>query len=150
MKVRIAIVSVLMVWSVSVMNTAARMQEVKTTRSVWDGVYTEEQAKRGGQSYADACSMCHGEALQGDGFAAPLSGTTFMSNWDGLTLGDLFERMRISMPPDAPSAVTREAKVDILAYVLKFNQFPAGQTELERETEKMKQIKFEATKPKGH
>jgi hypothetical protein len=29
-----------------------------------------------------------------------LAGGVFLSNWDGLTVGDLFEGIRISMPAD--------------------------------------------------
>ena len=144
---RVAIVALVSAWAIGVSYSGVGAQE-KTTRSIWDGVYTEEQAKRGEEQYAKVCSSCHAETLQGDGFASPLTGTAFMSSWDGLTVGDLFERARISMPPDKPEGVGRDAKVDIVAYILKFNQFPVGKTELERETEKMKQIKFEATKPK--
>ncbi|PYR94394.1 MAG: class I cytochrome c, partial [Acidobacteria bacterium] len=31
-----------------------------------------------------------------------LTGGAFMANWDGLTVGDLFDRIRISMPADRP------------------------------------------------
>jgi mono/diheme cytochrome c family protein len=153
MKVKIAVAVLLGAWGVGVYHVAVRAQaqppaqEQKTTRSVWDGVYTEEQAKRGHEAYTKNCAECHTETLQGDGFAAPLTGTTFISNWDGLTVGDLFERARISMPPDKPETVNRDTKVDIIAYVLSFNKFPAGTVELDRETEKLKQIKFEGTKP---
>ena len=33
--------------------------------SIWDGVYTEAQAKRGEQSYAKSCAKCHAEDLLG-------------------------------------------------------------------------------------
>lgn len=145
---KIAVVALAGAWVFGVSHSRAGAQE-QAARSVWDGIYTDEQAKRGEELYVKNCSSCHAENLQGDGFAAPLTGQAFMSNWDGLTVGDLFERARISMPPDKPESVTRDAKVDIVTYVLKFNQFPSGKAELERETEKLKQIKFEATKPKG-
>src|SRR6185503_16901938 len=122
---RVAVAVLMAAWVAGVSYSGAGAQE-KATRSVWDGIYTDEQAKRGEELYAKNCSSCHAENLQGDGFASPLTGTAFMSSWDGLTVGDLFERARISMPPDKPESVGRDAKVDILTYVLKFNQFPAG------------------------
>ncbi|SPE34254.1 Cytochrome c, class I (fragment) [Candidatus Sulfopaludibacter sp. SbA3] len=70
-----------------------------------------------------------------------------MSNWSGLTLGELFERIRVSMPEGRPGSLTRQQNADILAYMLSFNQFPAGQTELQKDTELLKQIRFEAQKP---
>jgi hypothetical protein len=34
-----------------------------------------------------------------------------------------------------------------LAYLLSFNRFPAGKTELQKQVEFLKEIRFEATKP---
>src|SRR5258708_9572329 len=56
----------------------------QTTRSVWDGVYTEEQAKRGQAAYTQECSMCHGAELAGGDEVPPLSGNEFLSNWNTL------------------------------------------------------------------
>src|SRR5436190_16742407 len=64
-----------------------------------------------------------------------------------LTLGDLFERMRTSMPQNDPGGLSRQQNADILAYVLSSNKFPAGTTELGRDTEALKQIRFQSLKP---
>jgi mono/diheme cytochrome c family protein len=117
------------------------------TRSVWDGVYTEEQAKRGGASYGQECAKCHGESLTGADEAPALAGGAFIANWDGLTVGDLFERIRVSMPADRPGKLNREKIADIVSYLLTVNRFPAGKTELERQTEVLKEIRFESAKP---
>ena len=116
----------------------------QAARSVWDGVYTEEQAKRGGELYAKQCAGCHGTALTGGEEAPPLTGGGFVANWNGLTLGDLFERTRTTMPQNDPSRVTRQQHADILAYVLSVNKFPAGKTEIEPKTEVLRGVKFEA------
>ena len=114
--------------------------------SVWQGVYTEEQAKRGQPLYSKYCASCHGEQLTGGEDSPPLTGGAFLANWNGLTVGDLFERIRVSMPQDRPGRLTRQQNADILAYVLAVNQFPAGQAELPTETNRLKQIRFEAAK----
>jgi len=119
----------------------------QTSRSVWDGVYTSEQAKRGATLYANDCASCHGSALNGGESAPPLAGGEFFANWNGLTVGDLFERIRVSMPADNPGKLRREQDADILAFMLSMNQFPDGQTQLEHRIEVLKQIRFEATKP---
>jgi S-disulfanyl-L-cysteine oxidoreductase SoxD len=116
-------------------------------RSVWDGVYTDEQAHRGQPLYHDACSACHGDSLKGSGETPALAGNTFLSNWNGLPLGDLFERIRRTMPQDKPSRMNRQQKTDILAYLLSRNEFPAGKTELPHQTEFLNEIRFDATKP---
>jgi cytochrome c len=118
----------------------------QTSRSVWDGVYTYEQAKRGAALYATECASCHGGALNGGESAPPLTGGEFFSNWNGLTLGDLFERIRVSMPADNPGKLSREHDADILAFMLSVNQFPEGKTELEHRTEALRQIRIEAVK----
>jgi S-disulfanyl-L-cysteine oxidoreductase SoxD len=116
----------------------------QTTRSVWDGVYTSEQAQRGAALYASNCASCHGTALGGGESAPPLTGGEFSSNWNGLTVGDLFERIRISMPADRPGKLTREQDADILTYMFSVSEFPPGKTELEHQTEVLKQIRIEA------
>lgn len=115
-------------------------------KSVWDGAFTAAQAERGATAYKQYCSECHGNDLAGDGFAPALQGSEFMGNWNDLTVGDLFERIRISMPPSGPSSVTPAAKADIVAHLLSANKFPAGKTELEGKTEALKGIKIEMKK----
>ncbi len=117
------------------------------SRSVWDGVYTEQQAERGHSIYHDKCETCHGASLTGESEAPPLAGAQFLSNWNGLTVGDLFERIRKSMPLNAPGSLTGQQNADILAYLFSFNQFPAGKAELPNTAELLKQIRIEANKP---
>lgn len=121
----------------------------QTSRSVWDGVYTHEQAEKGSALYANECASCHGTELNGGESAPPLTGGEFFSNWDGLTLGDLFERIRTTMPADHPGKLTREQDAYVLAFVLSVNRFPEGKTELDYRTEVLKQIRLEAAKPNG-
>ena len=116
-------------------------------KTVWDGVFTAEQADRGAEAYKTACSECHGGDLMGDGFAPALTGADFQGNWNDLSVGDLFERIRISMPPSGPSSVTPEQKADIVAHLMHVNKYPAGQAELEPKTEVLKTIKIELKKP---
>ena len=115
-------------------------------RTVWDGVYTAEQARRGATLYANNCASCHGLALTGGESAPSLTGGEFMSNWSGLTLGDLFERIRISMPADRPGTLSREQTAGILAHLLNVGEFPTGTAELSTQTEILRQIRIEAVK----
>jgi mono/diheme cytochrome c family protein len=127
-----------------------RAQETApTSRSVWDGVYTEEQAKRGEELYRKECASCHGDTLVGGGGAAPLTGGAFLSNWNGLTVGDLFDRIRKTMPQGSLGKLSKQQDADILACLLSFNKFPAGKTELQKQVEFLKEIRFEATKPEA-
>jgi cytochrome c len=119
----------------------------QTSKSVWDGVYTEEQSKRGEAIAKEECVRCHGQGLTGGEEAPPLVGAGFVANWNGSTMGDLFERIRISMPTDGPGKLTRQENADVLAFMLSLNKFPVGKTALDRQTEVLKQIKFESAKP---
>jgi len=120
----------------------------QTTRSVWDGVFTSDQAKRGQQVYAKECASCHGSDLTGGESAPPLAGLGFLSNWTSLTVGDLFERTRISMPQNNPGTLPRAQVADLMAYLLSANRFPEGKVELDKQTEALKQIRIDAEAPK--
>jgi S-disulfanyl-L-cysteine oxidoreductase SoxD len=117
------------------------------SRSVWDGVYTEAQAGRGQALYSQNCASCHGETLAGAEEAPALAGSDFLSNWSGLTAGDLFERIRTTMPLNNPGGLSRPVMCDILAYILSANKFPAGQTELPTATEVLRLIRIDQAKP---
>ncbi len=133
-----------MVWAVAGLRATA---QPASSRSVWEGVYTPEQAKRGEALYAEHCGSCHGVALEGGEMAPPLAGGAFNANWNGLSMGDLFERTRISMPASSPGSLTRPQYTDILAFMLSSGSFPEGKSELPRETEALKEIGFQSQKP---
>ena len=117
------------------------------SKSVWDGIYTDDQAKKGAGGYAEQCASCHGDQLTGGEMAPPLAGGEFLSNWNGLSVGDLFERIRAGMPPANPGKVSREVKAEIVAYMLAFNKFPAGSNAMPANTEMLKQFRIDAQKP---
>jgi S-disulfanyl-L-cysteine oxidoreductase SoxD len=116
--------------------------------SVWDGVYTAQQADRGKALYGKECASCHGARLEGSGAVPPLAGADFKSDWNGQTVDDLFEKMQTSMPADQPGHLSREQNADILAFLLASNGFPIGAKELPSAAEVLQKIRFEGAKPK--
>jgi quinoprotein glucose dehydrogenase len=126
--------------------------------SVWTGVYSDQQAKRGASLYKQECAACHGDTLEGNGqteraqklerMLPPLSGDVFKGNWNGRPLSDLFDKMRRTMPRDDPGRISLNQNADILAYMLRFNEFPAGKTELPADPSLLTETLFEAVKPK--
>jgi mono/diheme cytochrome c family protein len=118
----------------------------QSASSVWDGVFTEDQVKRGAAAYQRDCSNCHGAALEGGDMTPPLVGGAFTSNWNDLTLGDLFDRIRQTMPLDSPGKLSRQQNVDVIAFILKTNAWPSGATELPPEAGALQQIRIEASK----
>jgi mono/diheme cytochrome c family protein len=95
-------------------------EPAKTT--VWDGVYTDAQAGRGEARYQTTCSRCHRDG--------PRRGEAFMRDWSGIDVESVFRRIKTSMPPDAPSSLSDAEYLDIVAYMLRVNAFPAGRDEL--------------------
>lgn len=136
-------------WSTAIAQEAAPPASTGSSRSVWDGVYTKPQADRGKELYTTHCQACHAESLEGSGPAHALVGPEFAANWNGLTMGDMLERTRISMPMDKPGTLSRQQIADLLSFVLSANKFPAGDVELPRQAEMLAQIKFLSTKPSG-
>ena len=119
----------------------------EATRTVWDGVYTEAQAKRGEAIYFEKCVQCHGPTLMGGGAGAgPLQGATFSGNWNGVPLGSMLDRVRTTMPLDKPLTMSRQQTADVLAYIFSVNKFPPGETELSRQADILNTIQFRATK----
>ena len=136
MKIKCAAVALIPFATLILLGSAVHAQP--PTQSIWDGVYTDAQATRGKALYAEQCASCHG---------GELTGGEFMAGWDGLTIGDLFERVRISMPQNAPGSLSGQQNADILAFMFSSNKFPAGATEMPKEAGILKQIKFEVKKP---
>ena len=110
-------------------------------QTVWDGVYTEEQAERGAVIYRQACRKCHYADLSGAGDpdASPgevppgLVGVAFSDYWQELSLAELFLAIARGMPGDRPGTLTPQATADVVSYILQRNAFPAGSTELPAE-----------------
>ena len=118
----------------------------KAASTTWDGVFTVAQAKQGDALYAQHCAKCHAPDLTGADVAPALTGADFAANWNDLSLGDLFERMRIGMPADKPGSVSRQDNADVLAFMLFKAGFPAGELDLPAQVELLKTIKFVAQK----
>jgi mono/diheme cytochrome c family protein len=131
-------------WAAALLIAFAIAQEA--TRSVWDGVFTQEQADRGRPLYNQHCASCHADTLMGGEMSPPLVGGEFLSNWNGLTLGDLFERIRTSMPQNKPGTLSREVNADITAYILSVNKFPVGKKELPHSAEFLRDIRIDSEK----
>ena len=99
-------------------------------RTVWDGVYTDAQAERGRASYQQSCAACHREDLRGDSTAPSLVGESFTFLWGDMEVGELLARMQKLMPPERPGSLPPQTYIDIVAFMLQKNAFPAGNMEL--------------------
>jgi mono/diheme cytochrome c family protein len=109
-------------------------------RTVWDGVFTEEQAARGQAQYTRACASCHAADLRGSSTAPSLVEESFAFQWSDTSVGELFERIRTLMPSDRPNSLSPQAYRDIVAFLLQSNTFPAGAKELDADLEALRRI----------
>ena len=99
--------------------------------TVWDGVYTAEQAQLGAAAYRENCASCHAEDLGGGSNSPSLIGVSFQFLWGDKTLHELFEAIRTTMPTDQPESLPRQTYLDIVTYIMQMNEFPAGEEALE-------------------
>jgi mono/diheme cytochrome c family protein len=110
----------------------AAVQVSASIKSVYDGVYTPAQARRGKSEYDKNCGSCHSPDLAGNSVYGypPLVGDAFISRWKDRTVGDLWITIRMTMPQNQPNALDAQTYVDVVAYLLAANDFPAGKEDL--------------------
>jgi cytochrome c len=115
---------------------------------VWDGVYSEEQARRGESQYTRSCEPCHGADLAGNQVdeVPALTWDAFLMQWNDRTVRDLFDTIRRAMPRDNPGSLNLRAYVDVIAYLLQANKFPSGEKDLSLNADMLGQIVIERTK----
>ena len=126
---------------------AAQPLQAQPRQSVWDGVYTEEQASRGQTLFQQSCARCHGANLAGTFETPPLMGR-FIPYWGGTTMDVLFDYVSTAMPLDRPGSLGPTSNAAIVAYLLKANGFPAGAQEFGTNADAQKTISFDAAPPK--
>ena len=98
--------------------------------SVLDGIFTEAQADRGQTAYSEDCAECHGEGLGGGEMAPGLTGVAFSFRWRGLKVGDIYTSIQSTMPPEEPATLSAQEYIDIVAFLLSANRYPAGDRDL--------------------
>ena len=143
MKILLIVTGFVAVSATAVAPSSRRAVAEKTT---WDSVYTANQAARGETLYKSTCLKCHGAMLTGGDDGSPLTGTTFLGNWNGLAMDQLFDKTYTTMPSDKPKSLPRKDYADILAYILSQNQFPSGSMVLTDSMELLREIKIVASR----
>jgi mono/diheme cytochrome c family protein len=114
--------------------SVAQANQTGPTRSVRDGVYTEEQAGRGAKVNEEACASCHMQ----DWFTE-----TLLLSWAGATADMLYDLIRTTMPQDRPDGLSRQQYADILAYIFQLNGLPPGEDELPAGNQELQEILIE-------
>lgn len=122
---------------------AGAAQAPASGSAIWNGVSNDAQVKRGAAAYQRECAACHGVKLQaGDPEAPPLTGLPFRFQWQGKTIAEKFDQIRTTMPmpSDRAGSLDDQTYIDIVAFILNFNGYPAGSQELEPKAELLTQI----------
>jgi mono/diheme cytochrome c family protein len=117
---------------------AAAAAEAETAGiSIWDGVFTAEQVRRGQLAYTGPCDRCHGYKLDGASEdpdmlpAPPVAGRKFLREWNGRSLAALAEYVRTTMPKNNPGYLSSDEVADIIAYMLSVSRVPPGGASLQ-------------------
>lgn len=108
--------------------------------NVWEGAFTEEQADRGQQAYEVSCVGCHAATLRGTPGGPGIAGGRFIFNWADRSVGELLDYVIHFMPIGQGNTLAHETYADIVAHILRVNEFPAGEFELSPDPEESESI----------
>ncbi|MBM3772802.1 MAG: cytochrome c [Acidimicrobiia bacterium] len=122
--------------------SAARSSFAQDGKSTMDGVYTDAQATRGAELSTKQCAVCHGDMLQGTDIGPGLQGKNFKLTWSGRSLYELFDKIKATMPANAPGDLTPAQTTDLVAFILKLNEYPTGSADMGNEKAALEGIKL--------
>lgn len=130
---------------------AAALEDIRIgRRDIWDGVFTAAQAERGKKIAAEGrCTGCHGAELAGTDRAPALKGDGFLASWEDGSVNRLFAKVRDTMPPSNTDQLSAAVKLDVIAYVLQSNGFPAGSSDLRLDADALDAIQIARKRAEG-
>jgi mono/diheme cytochrome c family protein len=98
--------------------------------TIWSGVFSDIQARRGERIAGNSCSGCHGPELEGGDSGPKLAGPVFLQKWSGKTVWELFDFIQTGMPQDSPGSLSKANVANVLAYILEANKAASGASDL--------------------
>ena len=127
---------------------AAVAEPQPAPRTAKDGVYTAAQADAGKTAYMEKCASCHGKMAGATPDMAPLlNDYVFQDTWKNRSIGELFERIRMTMPQSEPGSLSPERTAQIVAYILSANELPPGDRALAEDVEGLRLIRMDVVQP---
>jgi mono/diheme cytochrome c family protein len=111
----------LLILAAAVLGVSVTMS-AQEKKSVKAGVYTAAQADRGLGLFRSKCASCHAPNRFTDDL--------FYTSFAGKPLWEMFDVISDSMPEDNPGSMKKEEYADVIDYMLKLNNFPAGESAL--------------------
>lgn len=104
-------------------------------------LYTAAQAKAGQHQFLDNCAMCHGPTLEGD-VGPALKGKHFAPAKADYHVSDIFTIVSHNMPATQPGTLPHKTYVQVMAFLLQQNGYPAGSKALTFEGAMHSKAKF--------
>lgn len=99
--------------------------------TIWDGVFTAEQAEAGKGLYTQSCQTCHGPTGRGGPGTPPVTGSALNTKWADIPLLDYYLFAHGNMPPGAGGSVgSTQDYVNIVAYILSMHGAEPGEVML--------------------
>lgn len=126
-----------MVWAAALAFSAGGPAQASVSQATSnDGIYTKAQADGAKKQFDKICADCHPftVAAKKKPKDLPLGDEPFFENWTGRPLAELVTLIALTMPNDGSAVVTEAEAVDLVAYMLQQNGFPAGSKPLTKET----------------
>jgi mono/diheme cytochrome c family protein len=133
MKIRLSMLFVTTALAVATFTSELAAATPMQSKSVWDGVYTQQQADRGAATFASTCARCHAAAPNGDE-GRNLVGKGFWDSFRESTVDHLLDYVSRNMPNGAGGSLSANTYADLVAFILNKNDLPAGTTELTKES----------------
>jgi cytochrome c5 len=127
----------LVVWAAALAFSAGDSAQASTVQKTSnDAIYTKAQADGAKKQFDTLCADCHPftVAAKKKPKDLPLGDEPFFENWTGRPLKELVSLIALTMPNDGSAVVSDEEAVDLVAYILQQNGFPAGSEKLTKET----------------
>jgi cytochrome c5 len=115
---------------------APQEAKIASDVSVRDGVFTENQAARGRQTFETTCRSCH--------TLAEHTGNRFAAKWEGASVVDIFDVISNTMPEGNPGSLTAEEYVSVIAYFLMETGYRGGKQDLPADRAALAKIRIEA------
>lgn len=119
-----------LVWAVA-LSAAAHTSQATTN----DGIYSKAQADAAKAQFDKLCASCHAftVAEKRKPEDLPLGDEPFIKAWEGKPVIELVSLIEFTMPNDGSAIVTGEEALNLVAYVLQRNGYPAGEAPLTKE-----------------
>ncbi len=119
-----------LLWAAALSATSSSSQA--TTN---DGIYSKAQADAAKAQFDKLCASCHAftVAEKKKPEDLPLGDEPFIKAWEGKPVMELASLIEFTMPNDGSAIVTGEEALNLVAYILQRNGYPAGDAPLTKD-----------------